>query len=113
MKGKHVNVEHEGGVGPEALDGAVVLDVRRAPAFAQADAMIPGARWRDPAEVVRWAHELVPGQRVVVYCVHGHEVSQNTARSLRAAGFEADFLLDGFEGWKAAGRALAAKPAVP
>jgi superoxide dismutase, Fe-Mn family len=112
VKGKSMN-DQQGGVGPDALDGAVVLDVRRAPVFAQADAMIPGASWRDPAEVAQWAHELAPGQRVVVYCVHGHEVSQNTARSLRAAGIEADFLQDGFEGWKAAGRALAAKPAVP
>jgi superoxide dismutase, Fe-Mn family len=92
VKGKSMN-DQQGGVGPDALDGA--------------------ASWRDPAEVAQWAHELAPGQRVVVYCVHGHEVSQNTARSLRAAGIEADFLQDGFEGWKAAGRALAAKPTAP
>lgn len=106
-----MTVEQEGGVGPDALEGAVVLDVRRAPVFAQADAVIPGASWRDPAEVAQWAHELVPGQRVVVYCVHGHEVSQNTARSLRAAGIDADFLQHGFEGWKAAGRPLSTKAA--
>ncbi|MFZ5548732.1 MAG: rhodanese-like domain-containing protein [Pseudomonadota bacterium] len=97
---------------PFAVDdapSAVLLDVRRATAFDQADAMIEGARWRDPVSVDRWASEVSTAGRVVVYCAHGHEVSQATALRLRAAGIDAHFLKGGFEGWKAAGRPVVPK----
>jgi hypothetical protein len=46
-----------------------------------------------------------------VYCVHGHEVSQNAAKALRDAGFNACFLDGGIEeGWKGNGGAVARKP---
>jgi Fe-Mn family superoxide dismutase len=47
---------------------------------------------------------------VVVYCVHGHEVSRSTAMQLRAAGLRARFLRGGIEGWQAAGLPLVDKP---
>jgi superoxide dismutase, Fe-Mn family len=87
----------------------LLLDVRRAPAFAQADTMLVGAAWRDPAELQRWAQSLAAGQALVVYCVHGHEVSQGCAASLAALGHHARFLAGGIEGWKAGGGPLAAK----
>ena len=40
--------------------------------FASADT---GAVWRDPEHVDRWIVELNWNRPVVVYCVHGHEVS--------------------------------------
>ena len=84
----------------------VLLDVRRAPVFAQADAMLAGALWRDPAEVDGWA-SAVPAQRaVVVYCVHGHEVSQRCAARLAELGLAVRFLEGGYEAWRAAGGAL-------
>jgi Fe-Mn family superoxide dismutase len=91
------------------LAGAYVLDVRRAGVFDQADALIPGAEWRDPAEVNAWAAQLPKDKPVMVYCVYGHEVGRSTAMRLRAAGVDARFLLGGIDGWKAAGRPLAAK----
>jgi len=91
------------------LAGAVLVDVRRAGVFDAADTLIEGARWRDPNDVARWATELSSGADVVVYCVYGHEVGRATAMRLRAAGVEARFLRGGFEGWKAAGRALQPK----
>jgi superoxide dismutase, Fe-Mn family len=45
----------------------------------------------------------------MVYCVYGHEVGRSTAMRLRAAGVDARFLSGGIDGWKAAGRPLAAK----
>jgi hypothetical protein len=47
-----------------------------------------------------------------VYCVHGHEVSQNAAKALRESGLSAQYLEGGIEdGWKASGGPLDAKPA--
>jgi Fe-Mn family superoxide dismutase len=48
---------------------------------------------------------------VVVYCVHGHEVSRATALRLRSAGVNARYLRGGIDGWRTAGRPLVAKPA--
>ncbi len=93
------------------LQGAHLLDVRRAGVFEQAPSVIPGARWRDPQEVSTWSLALPTGEPVVVYCVYGHEVGRSTAMRLRAAGIDARFLRGGIDGWQAAGRALAPKSA--
>lgn len=85
---------------------ATLLDVRRAGVFAQSPQVIAGARWRDPAEVGRWASDLPASHPVIVYCVYGHEVGRATALRLRAAGHDARFLQGGIDGWKAAGLAL-------
>ncbi|HEY8880242.1 MAG TPA: Fe-Mn family superoxide dismutase [Roseateles sp.] len=94
----------------DALPGALLLDVRRQGAFAQAASVIPGARWCDPADVGAWATELPADQPVVVYCVYGHEVGRATALRLRAAGRHARFLRGGIDGWATAGRAVVDKP---
>jgi Fe-Mn family superoxide dismutase len=97
----------------DAPDGPLLLDVRRAGVFEQARTMIPGARWRDPAAVASWGSELLAERDVVVYCVHGHEVSRATAVRLRAAGVQARYLRGGIEAWQARGGALAHKPEQP
>lgn len=84
----------------------LVIDVRRAPAFAADPCMIPGAIRRTPDDVADWATQLASlaaGKPVLVYCVHGHEVSQNTAAHLRTAGIDATYLEGGIEDWKTAG----------
>lgn len=48
---------------------------------------------------------------VVVYCVHGHEVSQGVCATLRAIGVDAAYLEGGVEGWRLAG--LPIVPIVP
>lgn len=78
-----------------------VLDVRRRPAFEAEPQLIPGAVWRKPEDVAIWADALNRDQLVVVYCVHGHEISQGVARHLRAHGFDAAWLEGGIEAWKA------------
>lgn len=99
------------GIGATQHDAAnaLLLDVRRAGVFDDATSMIPGARWRDPAAVGRWAVELPPDRDVVVYCVYGHEVGRATALRLRAAGINARYLRGGFDGWQSAGRPVVAK----
>jgi len=93
--------------------GAIVLDVRRAGVFGLATAMIPGARWCDPAAVDDWAKGLPKDREVVVYCVYGHEVGRATAMRLRAAGLNARYLRGGIDGWQTAGKPLVAKPDAP
>ena len=88
---------------------AQVLDVRRAGMFEKAETVIPGASWRDPAAVARWARDVPRDKEIVVYCVYGHEVGRATALRLRAQGVRARFLSGGIDAWQAAGRSLDAK----
>ena len=89
----------------------LVIDVRKPEAFRAAPATIPGAIWRDPFGIARWSGELPPHRAIVVYCVHGHEVSRDARDALRRLGFDAELLTGGLEGWKAAGGQVA--PAAP
>jgi Fe-Mn family superoxide dismutase len=93
------------------LPGAMLLDVRRAGVFEQADGVIPGAVWRDPAKVAQWARDLPADSDVVVYCVYGHEVSRSTALRLRSQGISARYLKGGIDSWQAAKRPLQSKEA--
>jgi rhodanese-related sulfurtransferase len=105
-------------ISPSDLHAAVaagraglIIDVRREAAFRAAPAMLAGALRRDPEAVVRWAPELPAASEVTVYCVHGHEVSQNAAAALGKLGIRARYLEGGFAGWADAGFPLRAKPA--
>jgi rhodanese-related sulfurtransferase len=80
----------------------IIIDVRRAPAFAEARTLIASAFYRAPEEVECWRRKLLAGHHIVVHCVHGHEVSQDVAAALRAAGFNARYLVGGLEAWEAA-----------
>ncbi len=86
----------------DQLAGALVFDVRRAGMFEQAESVIPGASWRDPAGVAQWARDLPAGREVVVYCVYGHEVGRSTALRLRSQGVSARYLKGGIDGWQSA-----------
>jgi rhodanese-related sulfurtransferase len=77
----------------------LVIDVRKKPAFLGAPDMIRGALRRDPMRVADWGATLPPAAGVVVYCVHGHEVSQAVAQVLRGAGSNASYLEGGIEHW--------------
>ena len=80
-----------------------VVDVRKRPAFEGAPSMLPGAVWRDPHAVEQWAAELPSGCPIVVYCVHGHEVSRGVRDALRRRGVTASIIEGGIEAWRAAG----------
>lgn len=98
-----------------AIDGTkppIVIDVRRQPVFLEATEMIQGALRRDPEDVAGWAKALPAASEVVVYCVHGHQVSRNAAAALRQAGVAARYMEGGLEeGWKAVEGPLDRKPA--
>jgi len=81
----------------------VLVDVRRAEAFGADQAMIIGAIHRPPEAVSDWRADLPINREVVVYCVHGHDVSQGVAKILQNAGIKAAYLEGGIAGWKEQG----------
>jgi len=83
----------------------LVIDVRKGPTFLGAPDLVGGALRRDPLRVADWGRTLPNGADVVVYCVHGHEVSQDAAKALGAR-----YLEGGIEAWRAAGGELVGKP---
>jgi rhodanese-related sulfurtransferase len=80
-----------------------VVDVRREAAFARDPSLIPGALRRRPEDVAAWAGALPAWRAVVVYCVHGHAVSQEAAQALRTFGLDARALAGGLDAWRAEG----------
>jgi rhodanese-related sulfurtransferase len=84
----------------------LVIDVRKSPTFLGAPDLIRGALRRDPQRVAEWSKTLPGEADVVVYCVHGHEVSQGAAKALGAR-----YLEGGIEAWRASGGELFGKPA--
>ena len=95
-----------------ALAGAappLVLDVRHDARYAEAPNVIAGAQRCAPQDIAAFGAAGPPGD-VVVYCVHGHEVSQTAARTLMAAGWPASFLEGGITAWQQAGLPLGPKP---
>src|SRR5262245_9668771 len=83
-------------------------DVRRAQARAADGTDIEGGTWLDPALWLDWkdrVRDIAPaGAPVVVYCAHGHEISQGLTAALRAMDIDARHLDGGISAWKAAGR---------
>lgn len=79
-----------------------LIDVRKAPARAKSGLTMPGAVWRRPFMAENWWQEF-SGQKVVVFCVHGHEVGMAVAGFLNDQGIEARYLEGGFEAYRAAG----------
>ena len=84
----------------------LVIDVRRNERFKESPYVVKGALRRDPATVADWSKTLPRAADVVVYCVHGHEVSQNAAKALGAK-----YLEGGVEHWREEQGELMAKPA--
>jgi len=83
----------------------LVIDVRRRERFLEAGDSIRSALRRDPERVLEWKKSLPRSASVVVYCVHGHEVSQNVAQALGAR-----YLEGGIEAWREIGGELSTKP---
>ena len=88
-----------------AFPPPTVIDVRRLPAFTEDPQIIAGALRRAPETIAEWSRELEPWRPVIVYCVHGHNVSQDAAVFLRTAGFDARHLQGGLAGWRETGGA--------
>lgn len=105
-----VHAASEGsGAAPDTAGDAVVIDVRRHGIFAAADSILPTARWYDPAHIAQWMECLPRDRDILLYCVHGHEVSRACVVRLRANGFNARYLEGGIDAWQQAGRPLQPK----
>ncbi len=87
----------------------LIIDVRKNEAFHQSAFTLPRVLRREPADVGVWANDLPKAHAVLVYCVHGHEVSQQVAQILRHNGIAAKFLQKGIEGWHTAGLPMSNK----
>jgi rhodanese-related sulfurtransferase len=85
-----------------------LLDVRRAQARAADGHDIEGGTWLDPAAWLDWKDQVQAGtprgMPVVVYCAHGHEISQGLSAALRAMDVDARHLVGGIAAWRAAGQ---------
>ena len=95
----------------EVARASQLIDVRRAQAYAAAPDQLSGAHWRNPARLDAWCQELDASKPVLVYCVHGHDVSRSATLALRARGLDARFVAGGLEACRAAGLALTPKAA--
>ncbi len=78
-----------------------LIDVRKAPARQASGLMIAGSVQCLHDQVDHWGLEMTGA--VVVYCVHGHEVSQGVCAALLGMGVDAAYLEGGIEGWRLAG----------
>lgn len=97
-------------VSPDALISTVgtasfpvIFDVRRREGYDADPHVLPTALWRDHCAARAWGRNLDSAKRYVVYCVHGHQVSQSAASLLRSLGLDARFLDGGIEAYRAAG----------
>lgn len=80
-----------------------VIDVRRRPVFDSSPRRIAGAVWRDHMKTDEWLPRFADGRLIVVYCTHGHNVSEIAAARLAAAGAEVAILEGGIEAFVAQG----------
>ena len=85
----------------------VLIDVRTDADFAADTLLLPAARRIAEASV---SVDALPGlaaglagRPAVVVCQHGHRLSQGVAAWLRHEGVPAEYLDDGFAGWRSAG----------
>lgn len=76
-----------------------LIDVRRQPAFDASRIIIAGAVRLLPEDAAQWSGS----GPAVVYCVHGHEVSQGVATVLRGMGVDASYLEGGIARWSELG----------
>ena len=95
-------------VSPAELEGLLnqgadikVLDVRRREHRVHVAHPIPGAEWRDPEQIAGWSTTLGDSDEIIVFCVHGHNVSQSARDFLRGRGLQARIVEGGIEAWQA------------
>ncbi len=83
-----------------------LIDVRKAPARAASGMTVKGAIWRNPFELPMDAALVADQTPAIVFCVHGHEVSQFATGWMLLHGIEAVYVRGGFEALKSANAPL-------
>lgn len=76
-----------------------VFDVRREEDRSDIAYPIQNAKWRSPEKVVEWHRDVGNVDEVIVYCVHGHHVSQSTRDTLRELGVKSRIVEGGIVAW--------------
>jgi rhodanese-related sulfurtransferase len=95
------------------LPGAPMLvDARQRDDSGSGRQVLPTARPMEAQAVSAWAHDF-SGQRVIVYCRDGGNLSQGVAAWLRHAGIDAQTLEGGFEAWREADQPLLCTDRLP
>ena len=95
----------------QSVSAPLIIDVRKNEPFLASTYTLQGAIRRDPLQVHAWANALPRGGSILIYCVHGHEVSTNTMILLHGYGHDVRFLQGGIEAWRTLGLPLAIKSA--
>lgn len=80
-----------------------LIDVRRHAVFESTGRRIAGSLWRDHMKTSEWFGEFADGKPIVVYCAHGHNVSEMAASGLAALGADVAVLSGGMEAYEQAG----------
>lgn len=93
----------------QSVSAPLIIDVRKNEPFLASTFTLQGAIRRDPMQVHAWANALPRGGSILIYCVHGHEVSVNTMTTLQGYGHDVRFLQGGIEAWRTLGLPLTIK----
>ncbi len=89
-----------------ASGDAVLIDLRKPQATASSGQLVRGAERRDPFVFSHDDPLTADPRPLIVFCVHGHEVSQFACALLMLHGRDARYVRGGFEALKAAGAPL-------
>lgn len=72
--------------------------------FEEEGRAIAGSVWRDHMQTEIWGADLARlGKPIIVYCLHGHNVSQLAVARLRSQGIDARYLEGGIDAYEEAG----------
>ena len=89
-----------------------IVDTRRRAVYDSAPSLLPGAVWRDIADIDQWSAEIDRTRPVVFSCRFAHNMSQFPAAHLRGEGFDARVLAGGYAAWAEAELPLVNKAAL-
>ncbi|MEM9059654.1 MAG: hypothetical protein AAGD13_04260 [Pseudomonadota bacterium] len=89
-----------------ADDGATLIDLRKTPAAVASGKRLRGALIRDPFEFSHLDPLTRAAGKLIVFCVHGHEVSQFACALLMLHGRDSCYVTGGYEALVAAGATL-------
>ncbi len=80
-----------------------LIDVRRHSAFMSSARRVAGSVWRDHMKTPEWFSQFADDRQIVVYCSHGHNVSEIAAARLAGLGAKVAVLDGGMDAYEAAG----------
>jgi rhodanese-related sulfurtransferase len=89
-----------------------IVDTRKRAVYDAAPGLVPGAVWRDIADIGQWSVALDPRRPTVFTCRFAHYMSQSAAAQLRGEGYDARVLEGGYAAWVEAKLPLVDKPAL-